>query len=183
MELKSRLYFSAYNVEVAYDKVASTLYVRRDIILSYYPVNNIMGLQIVGGDNKSLEIIEKALVPKQVYKLPKGLIWTSMPQKSVEMYSVNSSNVVSVGYDETTQELYIEYKGGVIYQYKNVPEEYWNALQNADSKGSWIHWFLKINDKEFPYTKVNGANLVPATSSLSNTGTPHPEGYMTGFQS
>lgn len=173
------LKFSAYTTQVAYKD--GTLYVKRDMVRAYSPVNSTIWSQIMNGDNWALEIIESAIYPTVVVT-PKNVVWYDMPEPYVEMYEVDSSNVNSIGYDAANQILYVEYSEGDIYQYLNVPQDYWNALINADSKGSWIHWFLKINSDQFPYSKVSGANLVDTEKNLPNRGTAHPEGYMTGFE-
>lgn len=172
------LKFSAYSTRVAYKD--GTLYVKRDMVRAYSPVNSTMWAQIMG-DNRALEIIESAIYPTVVVT-PKNVIWYDMPEPYVEMYEVNSSNINSIGYDAANHILYVEYGEGGIYQYLNVPQDYWNALTQADSKGSWVHWFLKINSEQFPCSKVSGANLVDTAKNLPNSGTAHPSGYMTGFE-
>ena len=39
----------------------------------------------------------------------------------MERQSVSSSNLASVGYDPNSETLEIEFKGGTIYRYFNVP--------------------------------------------------------------
>lgn len=172
-----RLYFSAFRTEVAYDN--GTLYVRRDLTYAYSPVSATAAVRILGGDTYLLETIERAIYPETVTS-PRGLMWYEMPEDSVEMFPVNSSTIQSVGYDATNKTLYVEYDGGDVYEYAGVPENYWDGLKNADSKGSYIHWFIKIG--EFPYKKVSGTRLAPASTALPNSGKPHPTGYMTGFK-
>lgn len=53
----------------------------------------------------------------------------------IEMYNVNSSNVVAVGWDKGN--LYVEYRRGS-YMYKNVPKAKYNELMNAESKGKFM---------------------------------------------
>lgn len=57
---------------------------------------------------------------------------------------VNSSNIVSIGYDHNSQVLEIEFIGGGIYQYMNVSEDIYERLMNAGSHGR----FLNDNIKE-----------------------------------
>ena len=52
--------------------------------------------------------------------------------------SVNSSNLASVGYDEKTQILEIEFNHGGVYEYYDVPKEEYKALMNADSHGKYF---------------------------------------------
>ena len=93
----------------------------------------------------------------------------------VYMYDVGSSNVDSIGYDDKTQTLYIRFLDGSLYEYHDVPEEMWTGLANAESKGSFLHWFIKVNDYDYDYSD---AQTVDALGSLPNTGIPHPEGYV-----
>lgn len=64
---------------------------------------------------------------------------------------VNSSNLVSVGYDAGSATLEIEFDGGRVYQYAEVPQEAHKALVNADSIGS--HFHRHIRDK-YPTTEI-----------------------------
>ena len=56
----------------------------------------------------------------------------------IRMIPVISSNVESIGYDAGTQTLRVEFKGGRIYEYSDVPQEKWEGL-NATSVGSYLH--------------------------------------------
>ncbi len=55
---------------------------------------------------------------------------------------VDSSNLRSVGYDEATQTLEIEFHNGGIYQYYAVPSVY-QALMSAPSHGKYFHAHIK----------------------------------------
>jgi hypothetical protein len=52
---------------------------------------------------------------------------------------VNSSNLVTVGYDSASRVLEVEFQSGNIYQYLDVPEEIYQDLMTADSKGQFFH--------------------------------------------
>jgi hypothetical protein len=60
----------------------------------------------------------------------------------MERISVDSSNLVSVGYDEGSSILEIEFGSG-IYQYFDVPAYVYEELMNSDSKGSYLHRNVK----------------------------------------
>ncbi len=60
-----------------------------------------------------------------------------------EMKPVASSNVESIGYNESTQELYVRFLNNSLYVYKNVPKIEFAGLENAPSIGSYIHRNLK----------------------------------------
>ena len=57
--------------------------------------------------------------------------------------SVQSSNLRSVGYDELQQIVEIEFHGGGIYQYSNVPSEVHSGLMDASSKGKFFAQFIR----------------------------------------
>ena len=52
---------------------------------------------------------------------------------------VTSSNIVSIGYDEPTKILEVEFKGGGVYQYEDVPQEVYFSLLNATSVGQYFN--------------------------------------------
>lgn len=52
--------------------------------------------------------------------------------------AVTSSNIVSIGYDAEQQRLEVEFKGGRVYEYAEVPAEKHEALMRADSVGSFF---------------------------------------------
>jgi len=56
---------------------------------------------------------------------------------------VQSSNLASVGYDPQSLTLEIEFINGGIYQYFGVPQETYEGLMNAGSKGSYFHNQIK----------------------------------------
>jgi hypothetical protein len=51
---------------------------------------------------------------------------------------VQSSNIESVGYDEETRTLEIEFHGGGTYRYFDVPGQTHNDLMAADSIGRYF---------------------------------------------
>lgn len=58
------------------------------------------------------------------------------------MQPVASQNLVSVGYDDSTNTLYIQFKNGT-YKYHNVPNHVYRNLMNAPSKGKYHAAFIK----------------------------------------
>ncbi|MGS0682847.1 KTSC domain-containing protein [Shewanella sp. 125m-7] len=60
----------------------------------------------------------------------------------MERTPVDSSNVVSVGYDEGTSTLEVEFNSG-LYQYFEVPAYVYEELMSSDSKGSYLHRNVK----------------------------------------
>lgn len=70
----------------------------------------------------------------------------------MERTPVKSSNLHSVGYDSSNQILEIEFNSGGIYQYSQVPEDIYNSLMNADSKGRYF--IQNIKNAGFSYSKI-----------------------------
>jgi hypothetical protein len=56
----------------------------------------------------------------------------------MERKRVNSSNIRSVGYDDKTRTLEIEFTNGSVYQYSKVPPEIFRRAMSASSIGSYF---------------------------------------------
>jgi len=56
----------------------------------------------------------------------------------MERKPVRSSNILNVGYDETTQTLQIEYLTHRVYNYFGVPKEVYEAMMKAPSVGKYF---------------------------------------------
>ncbi len=69
----------------------------------------------------------------------------------MERYSVASSNISSIGYDAGTETLEIEFLSGAIYQYYNVPQNMYDQLMQAGSKGRFLNTYIK---NAYPYSRV-----------------------------
>lgn len=54
----------------------------------------------------------------------------------MQMIPVVSSNIKSIGYENTT--LYVAFLSGGLYAYYNVPESVYRALMSASSHGSYL---------------------------------------------
>ncbi len=55
----------------------------------------------------------------------------------------SSSNLASVGYDEASQVLEIEFQSGSVYSYRGVPLSVFQALMSAASHGSHFSAFIR----------------------------------------
>jgi hypothetical protein len=64
---------------------------------------------------------------------------------------VASSTIVSIGYDEPSQTLEVEFKGGTVYQYYNVSQALYDQLAASGSKGQFLHYNVKSS---YPYARV-----------------------------
>jgi hypothetical protein len=64
---------------------------------------------------------------------------------------VTSSDLSSVGYDEESSTLEIEFKKGAIYQYSGVPEDEYQNLMGASSVGRYFNSNIK---NRYSYIKL-----------------------------
>lgn len=69
----------------------------------------------------------------------------------IDMVRVSSSNVDSIGYDDATQTLRIDFLNGTAYIYKGVPRVEFDGLQSAPSIGSYLHRNIK---NMYPYERI-----------------------------
>ncbi|WP_428408449.1 KTSC domain-containing protein [Hyphococcus sp.] len=69
----------------------------------------------------------------------------------MERYSVASSNIASIGYDTPSQTLEVEFLNGTIYQYYGVPQNLYDQLMQAGSKGRFLNTYIK---NAFGYSRV-----------------------------
>ena len=61
----------------------------------------------------------------------------------MERQPVISSNVRSIGYDQASNTLEIEFTNAGVYQYLSVPESLYTCLMEANSVGSYFHAHIK----------------------------------------
>lgn len=66
--------------------------------------------------------------------------------KLIETASVQSSNIVEVGYTDTNA-LFVLFKGGGSYLYLDVPKETYEELKKAESAGKYLYSNIKPNFK------------------------------------
>ena len=69
----------------------------------------------------------------------------------MERNQVDSSTILSIGYEPSSETLEIEFKNGGIYQYYNVPQTIYQQLMEAASKGQFFHTYIR---NAFPYSRV-----------------------------
>ncbi len=60
-----------------------------------------------------------------------------------EMTFVDSSNIESIGYDDSAQELHVQFLNGGLYIYHGVPSDVFDGMLNASSKGSFLNRSVK----------------------------------------
>lgn len=56
---------------------------------------------------------------------------------------VTSSNISSIGFDEDSNTLEVEFIGGTVYQYFDVPFAVYEALLDSPSKGQYYAQHIK----------------------------------------
>lgn len=64
---------------------------------------------------------------------------------------VTSSNVASIGYDDASATLEVQFLDGAVYQYFNVGSELHAQLMAAPSKGQFMHAYIR---NAYPYSRV-----------------------------
>lgn len=69
----------------------------------------------------------------------------------MDRYNVASSNILSIGYDQPTMTLEVEFLNGRIYQYYNVPENMYDEIMKTPSKGRFLHAYIR---NAYPYSQV-----------------------------
>ena len=68
---------------------------------------------------------------------------------TINRKSVISSNLASVGYDEDSRTLEVEFVSGSVYQYTNVPLRIYTGLMNDISKGEYFDENVKKGGYHF----------------------------------
>lgn len=69
----------------------------------------------------------------------------------MERQQVTSSNIASIGYDEDSLTLEIEFNNGGLYQYFDIPSQVYKELISASSHGSYLAKNIK---GYYRYSKV-----------------------------
>jgi KTSC domain-containing protein len=61
----------------------------------------------------------------------------------MDRLNISSTNIKSAGYDPERQVLEIEFQGGAVYQYRDVPADIIDALRSAASPGKFFEASIK----------------------------------------
>lgn len=64
---------------------------------------------------------------------------------------VESSSLASVGYEEWTRTLEVEFRNGGVYRYLGVPSSVHQALLTAESRGAYLNTRIK---PYYPYVRL-----------------------------
>lgn len=70
--------------------------------------------------------------------------------ENITFTPVESSNILSVGYDETTSSMYVKYLSGT-YKYDNVKKSTYESLLTSPSKGRFMNQNIK---GQYTYSRV-----------------------------
>ena len=58
---------------------------------------------------------------------------------------VNSTNILSIGYDKNSQMLEVEFNTGRVYRYSNVPPHVYAGLMKSRSHGKYLLTYISNN--------------------------------------
>jgi non-canonical purine NTP pyrophosphatase (RdgB/HAM1 family) len=84
---------------------------------------------------------------------------------AVQRLSVDSTDIVSIGYDPKARVLEIEFKEGRIYQYTDVAADVYERFMRADSYGGYFNSFI---NGHYRYDRVKEDNeQKPAAQSVA----------------
>ena len=72
----------------------------------------------------------------------------------MKMKNVQSSHLKAVGYDSQSQILIVQFHGGRIYQYSNVPASEYQGLMSASSHGTYFDRYIKKHPERYPYVEL-----------------------------
>jgi KTSC domain len=70
----------------------------------------------------------------------------------MEMIPVTSTDLSQIGYDHETATLRVYFLKGGIYDYQGVPQDIYEGLLAAGSKGQYFNTFIKKGG--YPFTKL-----------------------------
>ena len=72
----------------------------------------------------------------------------------MDRYSVNSTNLSSIGYDEETSTLEVAFNSGLVYHFYGVPFLHFDGLLRAGSAGKYFDRFIRKSS--YNYRPVGG---------------------------
>jgi len=78
---------------------------------------------------------------------------------SINMTSIESSQIDSIGHDPATNTLAIRFKSrgepAALYHYSNVSADDFTAFKDAESVGSHFYKHIKADTERFPFQRIN----------------------------
>jgi hypothetical protein len=70
----------------------------------------------------------------------------------MDRIQVSSTELASIGYEEATLVLEVEFRKGGVYRYFEVPAQIYNQLMAASSKGSYFNKVIREGD--YRYSRI-----------------------------
>ena len=67
---------------------------------------------------------------------------------------VTSSMMSAVAYNPERREMEIEFVGGAVYRYRNIPKSLWEGLMNAPSHGKYFWKHIRRFVTQYPFKRV-----------------------------
>lgn len=119
-------------------------------VLKHEWKNTINGNNIgfLAGHSLKIKVLSIAICTENSVQIPKA---SKFLPPSIKRTHVDSSNLKSIGYDNGSQILEIEFPNGAVYQYYGVPQRIYVELMQAESHGKYFYAFVR--DK-FQYQQV-----------------------------
>lgn len=74
-------------------------------------------------------------------------------KREIMKHLVKSSNIEWVGYDERKKDMYVGFLNNTVYRYYNVPQNVFDELLNAGSKGRYF-WAKIRRNNNYEYKRV-----------------------------
>lgn len=78
---------------------------------------------------------------------------------SINMTSIESSQIDSIGHDPATNTLAIRFKSrgepAALYHYSNVSADDFTTFKDAESVGSHFYKHIKADTERFPFQRIN----------------------------
>ena len=68
-------------------------------------------------------------------------------------FPVISSNIATLGHNDSTQTLRVHFKSGLVYNYANVNHAQFRSLLDAESVGKAFNASIKSKPSQHPFTK------------------------------
>ena len=85
---------------------------------------------------------------------------------------VVSSMMSAVAYNPEKEEMEIEFVGGAVYRYRNIPKDLWTGLLNASSHGKYFWKHIRRFVEKYPFKRVRfmRKETLPLPKSLEERG-------------
>lgn len=83
----------------------------------------------------------------------------------MQLTPVASTNLHAVGYSAATNQLWIQFKNGTVYQYDGVPAQTYNDMMTGDS-GRYFAEIIKPQRYTMPFTKLGVLPLAVGPASV-----------------